>query len=81
MTRALIGGLCQPALGLDPQNIKVFDRNPPKNEALKSDFAIHVSPSPMALAADCDVLIVSVRPQGVTALLHDLAGPSRRKSR
>ena len=71
MTRNFVGGLiARPQI--NAQQISVFDRNAPKNEALASDYGIGIASSAASLINDCDIIVIAVKPQGLKSAIAPL---------
>lgn len=71
MTRNFLAGLVtRPEI--EAKQVSVFDRNPPKNEALARDFGVLISKSAKYLIENCDVLVISIKPQGLAKALIPL---------
>ncbi len=70
MTRNFVGGLVSRA-EIHAKNVHVFDRNPSKNLALQNEFDISIGASASSIVENCDVVIISVKPQ----VLSDAVSP------
>lgn len=69
MARAITGGLV--SHGYAPTSITVIDRNQDKRERLSKDYGIHTNTVPHDAVKAADVIILAVKPQGLSALLAD----------
>lgn len=71
MTRNFVTGLIACA-EIKAEHLSVFDRNPPKNEALAHDFGVAISESAKHLIENNKVVVISVKPQGLQETLSPL---------
>ncbi len=71
MTRNFVGGmLARPQFSAE--NVWVFDRNPPKNAALHSEYGVQIADSLSGLVRQCSTVVVSVKPQGLSQMLSGI---------
>ena len=61
MARSLLGGLL--ASGVDTSRLHAADPKADQGEALRQDFAIHVTTSNQDIVDQCDVIVLAVKPQ------------------
>jgi len=78
MGRALIGGLLR--RGMRPEKIQVAEVSAEARASLRQDFAVTATADVAATIADCDVIVLAVKPQDVASLLAPL-GPLLRQKR
>lgn len=71
---ALISGMIR--AGRDPAEIAVTVRRPERGELLGARYGVRVLTNPQAVA-ECDVLLVTVKPQDVDTLVDELASKYR----
>lgn len=71
MARSLIGGLI--ADGFDPKHIHVADPNPDSRQSLTAIYPVHSYEDNLTATADCDVLILAVKPQQLQAVAKQLS--------
>ena len=72
MANALIGGLLRQ--GFSPADIAVVEPLAENRERLADAFGVACLPDPSASVLDCDVLVLSVKPQQMREALAPLAG-------
>lgn len=70
MARAIAGGLV--SHGYLPSAITVVDRNADKLERLAHDYGIHTNTEAKAVIRDADVIILAIKPQGLSTLLTEI---------
>ena len=75
MATSLIGGMLQQ--NIKPAQIVASDRTPEQCERLSKQFGIRTSADNAVLAAECDVLLLAVKPQVMQAVCRAL--PRERK--
>jgi pyrroline-5-carboxylate reductase len=68
MARALIGGLVNS--GVPANNVYSFDPDEKRLDSLRRDYAIHAAADNQALLAQCDVVVLAVKPQ----VMHRVIG-------
>ena len=71
MARALIGVLIR--AGYDPKQISVSDALAPARDALAHDFSITTLVDNRQLAAECDLLVLAVKPQAARPVIEDIS--------
>ncbi len=71
MSQAIFGGLIKQ--GYDPARIWASSRTPETLRHLTTEYGIHTSTNNLELIAQADVVILAVKPQGMQALLVELA--------
>lgn len=72
MASSLIGGLLKQGQ-VEPENLSLFEPSEDKANALASQYGLTVSPSNEALVAQCDLVVIAVKPQVLKAVLTPLA--------
>lgn len=72
MANAIVRGMVGSG-GFPADEVVVFDRNADKRELLGSDLGVRVVGSAEELVEVSDVVVVAVKPQGISALLTGLA--------
>ncbi|MFT6428925.1 MAG: pyrroline-5-carboxylate reductase [Halopseudomonas sp.] len=72
MATSLIGGMLQQ--NIKPEQIIASDRTPEQCERLSKQFSIRTSADNAVLAAECDVLLLAVKPQVMQAVCRALPG-------
>jgi len=70
MAASLIGGLL--ASGFTPSRLFVSDPNPERLTYLASQYQLHTRADNQALLADCEVIVLAVKPQVMRGLLSGL---------
>ncbi len=72
MATALLGGLI--AKGVPPGDLSAIEVNAAARDRLAAQFAIRVAGAAQAALADCDTVVLAVKPQDLRAALAPLAG-------
>ncbi len=72
MGSALLKGLLDKKL-FKPEEIFVAEVDNKKRAQLKADYRIQVTDQPAELAADCEIIILAVKPNMVAGVLKDIA--------
>ncbi|BCE03234.1 pyrroline-5-carboxylate reductase [Marinicellulosiphila megalodicopiae] len=71
MAGAIIGGLVKQ--GFDPQDIFASNRNKERLNSLKTSFGIQLCENNQDLIAQADVIVLSVKPQGMKVLCDEIS--------
>lgn len=71
MGEAIIKGLLSAKL-MEPQSIAVFDVSRSRMETLRERYGVSVQPHISALAAQCAVILLAVKPQNIADVLNEL---------
>ncbi len=77
MANALVGGLLKQ--GFSPVDIKVIEPLAENRERLATAFGVACQPAADASALECDILVLSVKPQQMREALAPLAGRLHRQ--
>lgn len=73
MTQALVKGLVE-SKEIHPDHIFISNRTPGKLIKLQEQFQIQTRPHNQEIIADCDVVVLAVKPQDLTMALEGLTG-------
>jgi pyrroline-5-carboxylate reductase len=73
MGEAIIGALVQSEI-FDAEMIVASDIRPESLEALHRKYGIAVQTDNIALFADCDIIVLAVKPQSMVSVLSEIAG-------
>ncbi|MBR9728222.1 pyrroline-5-carboxylate reductase [Shewanella intestini] len=71
MSRSIISGMV--THGYDPQCIYATNPSQPKLSALQQDFGIHIANDNLAIAKQCNVIVLSVKPQLMQQVCQQLS--------